>query len=123
MPGRLMAGMEPEKMPSPTAHLRSLGAEAVWRPYWLPSLWGWVALGTLARPDLSSHWPSRTVTTSNQGSSFVPTGLWSSLSHTVRGTRATCTDGSTSLLLENFSQAVTQSSMVSTRISSGMSEC
>lgn len=36
---------------------------------------------------------------------------------------AACTDGNTSLLLENFSQAVTHSSMVSTRISSGMSEC
>lgn len=37
--------------------------------------------------------------------------------------RAACTHGNTSLLLENFSQAVTHSSMVSTRISSGMSEC
>lgn len=36
---------------------------------------------------------------------------------------AACTHGTTSLLLENFSQAVTHSSMVSTRISSGMSEC
>lgn len=36
---------------------------------------------------------------------------------------AACGDGNTSLLLENFSQAVTHSSMVSTRISSGMSEC
>lgn len=36
---------------------------------------------------------------------------------------AACTHGNTSLLLENFSQAVTHSSMVSTRISSGMSEC
>lgn len=36
---------------------------------------------------------------------------------------AACTHGDTSLLLENFSQAVTHSSMVSTRISSGMSEC
>lgn len=36
---------------------------------------------------------------------------------------AACVDGNTSLLLENFSQAVTHSSMVSTRISSGMSEC
>lgn len=47
------------------------------------------------------------------------------LSHTgsPEAQGAACTDANTSLLLENFSQAVTHSSMVSTRISSGMSEC
>lgn len=41
-----------------------------------------VALGTLARTALFSHWPSRIGTTSKQGSSFVPAGLWNWLQET-----------------------------------------
>lgn len=46
-----------------------------------------VALGTLARPALFSHWPSRIGTTSKQGSSFVLAGLWSWLQEPPYHTR------------------------------------
>lgn len=53
----------------------------------------------------------------------VGTGYLIRPRESLKARGATGTNGNTSLLLENFSQAVTHSSMVSTRISSGMSEC
>ena len=66
---------------------------------------------------------------SKEGASQAPVGLSGAgcgdRGHLIhpRGSPKAQGAACTSLLLENFSQAVTHSSMVSTRISSGMSEC
>lgn len=89
-----------------------------------------LALGALVRTALFSYWPSRIGTPPNKALALAQKdcgpGYKKPPYHTQGHQRhegAACTDANTSLLLENFSQAVTQSSMVSTRISSGMSEC